>query len=154
VPQRAKQPPAQPKVHAKPQRTQAELEAEADAAEAEARAAEARARAIRLRIDAQANAKTALDPQDSEPPQTRRAPTAKPPKATVAKPRNSPARANGLRLDDRVKVVAPGGDYLKVGTVTKILDNGEVEVKLGMLSGTCSAQVFIGVAEQDRAAPV
>jgi hypothetical protein len=32
--------------------------------------------------------------------------------------------------------VAPGDDYSKVGTVTKILDHGEVEVKLGMLSGT------------------
>jgi hypothetical protein len=35
-----------------------------------------------------------------------------------------------------VQVVTPGDDYLKVGTVTRILDNGEVEVKLGMLSGT------------------
>ena len=33
--------------------------------------------------------------------------------------------------------MTPGDDsYLKVGTVTRILDNGEVEVKLGMLSGT------------------
>jgi hypothetical protein len=96
---------------------------------------EARARAIRLRIEAESNAKTAPGQQDSEPRQSRRAPES-PRKETVAKPRNSPARANGLRLGDRVRVVAPGDDYLKVGTVTRILDAGEVDVKLGALSGT------------------
>lgn len=60
-----------------------------------------------------------------------------PRKATQAKRRNSPARANGLRLGDRVQVVAPGDDsHLKVGTVKRILDNGDVDVKLGVLSGT------------------
>jgi hypothetical protein len=54
-------------------------------------------------------------------------------KTTEAKPRtNPPARANGLRLGDRVQVVAPGDDsQLKVGTVERILDNGDVDVKLG-----------------------
>ena len=126
----------QPRPEGKRERTREVLEAEAEAAEAEAQAAEARARAIRLRIEAQGNAKPAAGLQNSEPPQDRRAP-APPRKAPIAKPRNSPARANGLRLDDRVKVVTPGDDsYLKVGTVTRILDNGEVEVRLGMLSGT------------------
>ena len=126
----------QPTPQRKRQPERAVLEAEAEAAEAEAQAALARARAIRLRMEAQGNAKPAASPQHSEPPQGRPAPES-PRKAPIAKPRNSPARANGLQLDDRVKVVTPGDDsYLKVGTVTRILDNGEVEVKLGMLSGT------------------
>jgi hypothetical protein len=126
----------QPTPQRKRQPEQAVLEAEAEAAEAEAEAALARARAIRLRMEAQGNPKPAASPQHSEPPGRRRAPES-PPKATVAKPRNSPARANGLRLGDRVQVVTPGdASYLKVGTVTRILDNGEVDVKLGMLSGT------------------
>jgi serine/threonine protein kinase len=60
-----------------------------------------------------------------------------PRKATQAKPRNSPASATELWLGDRVQVVAPGdGSHLKVGRVKRILDNGEVEVKLGVWSGT------------------
>jgi hypothetical protein len=131
----AGKPAAQTKSQAKRQRTQAELDAEAEAAEAEAQAAEARARAIRLRMEAQSNAKPAPNPDKSEPHQGRSAP-APPRKATEAIPRNSPARAKELRPGDRVRVVAPGDDYLKVGTVTWILDNGEVDVKLGKLSGT------------------
>jgi hypothetical protein len=131
----AGKPAGQPKAQAKRQRTQAELEAEVEVAEAEAEAAEARARAIRLRMEAQGNAKSVPSQQSSEPEQVRPAP-APPRKATEAKPRNSPARAKDLRPGDRVRVVAPGDDYSKVGTVTWILDNGEVDVKLGKLSGT------------------
>jgi hypothetical protein len=114
-----------------PERTREELEADAQAAEAEAQAAQARARAIRLRIEAQDSAKsqgTAKPPpvqHNSEPPKGCRVPES-PRKAAVTKPRNSPARPNGLRLGDRVRVVAPGDDYLKVGTVTRILDDGEL----------------------------
>lgn len=103
----------QPRPEGKRERTREVLEAEAEAAEAEAQAAEARARAIRLRIEPQGNAKPPPGQQHSEPPQGPRAP-APPRKAPIAKPRNSPARANGLQLDDRVKVVTPGDDsYLK-----------------------------------------
>jgi hypothetical protein len=126
----------QPRPDRKRERTREVLEAEA--AEAEAQAAEARARAIRLRIEAQGDAKPPPEPEHSEPPQGPRTPTP-PRKASQAKPRNSPARANGLRLGDQVQVVAPSDpSYLKYGTVTRILDNGEVEVKLGVLSGTCT----------------
>ncbi len=61
-----------------------------------------------------------------------------PHKTTEAKPRkNSPTRPTELRPGDRVQVVAPGDrSHSKVGTVIRVLDNDEVEVKLGFLSGT------------------
>jgi len=123
--ERADQPTPQRK--RQPERAALEAEAEAEAAEAEAQAALARARAIRLRMETQGNAKPAASPQHSESSQGRPAPES-PRKEAVAEPRNAPARARELRVDDRVQVVAPGDDYMKVGTVTRILDNGEVDV--------------------------
>lgn len=125
----------QPTPQRKRQPERAVLEARAEAAEAEAEAALARARAIRLRMEAQGYPKPAASTQHSELPRGRPAPES-PREETVPKPRNSPARAEELRLNDRVQVLTPGDDHLKVGTVTRILDNGEVDVKLGMLSGT------------------
>ena len=65
-------------------------------------------------------------------------PPAKPHKTPEVKPRtNSPTSMNTLRPGDRVKVVLPGDNYDgKIGTVQRILGDGDVDVKLGVWSGT------------------